>query len=256
MRPDARRLVRSVAGLSAALVLSVTMISSSSNGSRFAEVIVAALLITSIWDPARGLLAIAVLAPFQSLLPFLPLQPLVLAFLVGWLARQPASLGPRVPAVSAGAAWLLSGFVVASVLMARAITIPAIAILEGMGVAIAVVELFRRRPVLGVQLPMALCASMTIVALFALIGRIGVPSLGYFAMMLCVAGGMTLRDQGSARVLWVVVVLAMLGGCVKFFLQPAAARFDMADTPWVGTALILLFAAGALVQAYHGIVAS
>ena len=255
MRPDARRLARSVGGLSAALILSVTMISSSPNASRVAGAAVAAVLVASIWDPARGLLAIAVLAPFLPLLP-MPVQSLVIAFLVGWLARPPAPLGPRVPALSAVAAWLFSGFVVVSVLIARTIIVPAIVMLEGMGLTIAVVELLRRRPVLAVQLPMALGISMTIVALFAVIGRIDVPSLSYFAMMLCVAGGMALRERGNARVLWVVVTAAMLGGCGKVFLQPTTSRFNIADTPPVSTALILLFVAGALFQAYRGIVVS
>src|SRR5690349_2214479 len=106
MRPDAQRFVRSAAGLSAALLLSVSMISSDTN--RAADAIVAAVLVVSLCDPVRGLLTIAVLAsllpllPFRPLLPLLPfpplppfmpdppMQPVVLAFLVGWLARQPA----------------------------------------------------------------------------------------------------------------------------------------------------------------------
>ena len=143
-----------------------------------------------------------------------------------------------------------------SVVITRTTTIPALAILEGMGVAIAVVELLRRRPILAVQLPMALGASMTIVAAFALVGRVEVPSLSYFAIMLCVASGMALRERGNARLLWVVVVLAMIGGSLKSLLQPAAGRFDMPDTLWVSMGLVLLFVAGALFQAYRGIVAA
>jgi hypothetical protein len=255
MRPDARRLVRSVAGLSAAILLSVTMMSSS-DSSRVPETIVAAVLMVSMWDPAGGLLAIALLAPILPLLPDPPIQPVVLAFLVGWLARQPAPLGPRVPPLSAVAALLFSAFVVASAVLARTITVPSMAIVEGMGVAVAVVELLRCSPVLAVQLPMALGASMTIVALFALIGRVDVPRLSYFAMMFCLAVGMTLRERGNTRMMWMVVALAMLGGSLKSLLQPAAGRFDVPDTMWIGTAIVLLFVLGALLHAYRGIVAA
>jgi len=249
--------------LSAALLLSVSMISSDTN--RVAEAIVAAVLIVSICDPVRGLLTIAVLAsllallpllPFPPLLPDPPVQPVVLAFLVGWLARQPRRSGPRLPALSAIAAWLFSGFVVVSMVIARTITIPAVAILEGMGVAIAVVELLRRSPAVAVQLPVALGGSVAVVAAVTLIGRIDVSSLSWFAMMFCVASGMTLRDRGNARAMWVVVVLATLGGCVKSFLRSPTQRFDIADAPWVSTVLVLLFVAGALIQSYRGITVS
>jgi hypothetical protein len=254
MRPDAQRFVRSVAGLSAALLLSVTMISSA-DGSRAAETVVAAVLIVSIWDPARGLLTIAVLAPILSLLPRPPIQPVVLAFLVGWLARQPAPSGPRVPPLSTVAAWLFSGFVVVSVVTARTIATPAVAILEGMAVAIAVVELLRRRPALAVQLPSALGASVAVVAAVALRGRIAAPSFSYFAMMFCVACGMTLRESGNARAMWVVVVVATLAGCAKSLLEPAAP-FPVTDPSWIETSILLLVVGGALFQAYRALVVS
>jgi hypothetical protein len=240
--------------LSAALLLSVTMISSSS-GSRVAETIVAAVLIVSIWDPARGLLTIAVLAPILPLLPGPPIQPVVLAFLVGWLARQPAPSGPRVPPLSTVVAWLFSGFVLVSVVTAHTITIPAVAILEGMAVAIAVVELLRRRPALAVQLPSALGASVAVVAAVALTGRIAGPGLSYFAMMSCVAAGMALRERGNARAMWVFVVVTAAAGCVESALEPAA-RIHIAGTSWISASILLLFVAGALLQAYRGLVAS
>ncbi len=265
MRPDPRRLARSVAGLSAALLLSVTLISTSSDHSHAAQILVAAVLVVSIADPTRGLLAVAAIAPFLSLRPFLsvlpfltipPVLPVVLAFLVGWLARQPARSGPRVPALSEIAAWLFAGFTVVSIFAAGTVAIPTVGILTGMAVTIAVVELLRCRPVLAVHLPLTLGISTALVVVFAVADRTDLRAFSTFAIMFCLAGGMTFREHDRARLTWVVILMAALAGCLKLFSEGETATPDIASAArWSSIALFVMFLSGALFQAYRGMAA-
>ena len=101
-------------------------------------------------------------------------------------------------------------------------------LLEGIGLMTAAVTLFRRRPSLAVTLPAALAASGAAAAASSVLlwrgvgfapaleryGRLGyrvsahvtdVNAAGsYFAMMLCVALGMSLREHGYRRAIWLV----------------------------------------------------
>jgi O-antigen ligase len=105
-------------------------------------------------------------------------------------------------------------------------------LLEGMALAAATVTLFRQRPSVSVTLPIALTASASLAALssvllwrgigfetaltrYKLIGyRVSahVPDVNaagsYFAMTLCLALGMAMRDRGRRRAIWLAVAAA------------------------------------------------
>ena len=102
-------------------------------------------------------------------------------------------------------------------------------LLEGLGLVAATVMLFRRHPALAVTLPQALTASASVAALSSVLlwrgvgsatalerfGRIGYRVSGhvadvnaagsYFAMIVCLALGMAMRDRGYRRVMWLSV---------------------------------------------------
>jgi O-antigen ligase len=158
---------------------------------------------------------------------------------------------------------------------------------EGLGLAAATIVLFRRRPALAVQVPAvlgasALCASIASVMVLRGLGpdsllqqqaRIGwrvaahvrdVNAAGsYFAMILCLALGMSVRERGSGRVLWLAtaaacaiglwlsrshaalasagIVLGLAGGWVAIARLRSALR-----APALVAMLITLVAIGAL----------
>lgn len=198
-------------------------------------------------------------------------EAIVVAFLAGWLLRgfavseasPPAQSVPGPPRYAVRAAWLLGAFIVASFAglgwqlsgMSPALTM-AIAdlgrayfqvadpigvvegakLLEGLALFAAVVVLFRRRPALAVELPVALAASAIAATAATLLvwrglgplpllqqyARMGyrvaanVPDVNaagsYFVLILCLSMGMTLRARGRARGGWIAAAVACVIG--------------------------------------------
>ena len=107
-------------------------------------------------------------------------------------------------------------------------------LLEGMGLAAAVVILFRKYPRLAITLPLALSAGAAIAAVSSVLLWQGIgfaaavqrfKAIGYrvsghiadvnaagsyFAMLLCVALGMAIRERGRRRALWLALA-ALIG---------------------------------------------
>ena len=223
------------------------------------RLIVALALGVSLAAPARGLLLTAVLAPLGQLIApligatnFRISEAVVLAFLVGWLLRAlPDRRGPSVSAPVAG--WLFAATITASIAglawqlrgysgeLSTTIDqlvhayyvggdrigfVDGARLLEGIGLVVATVMLFRRHPALSVTLPQALTASASVAALSSVLlwrgvgsataleryGRIGyrvsahvadVNAAGsYFGMIVCLALGMAMRDRGYRRAIW------------------------------------------------------
>ncbi len=102
---------------------------------------------------------------------------------------------------------------------------------EGLGLAAATIVLFRRRPALAVQIPAVLGASAFCAAVAGLLVWQGVGPLSllqeqartgyrashigdmnaagsYFVMTLCLALGMSVRERGTGRALWLAAVVA------------------------------------------------
>ena len=122
-------------------------------------------------------------------------------------------------------------------------------LLESVGLVVATVTLFAHRPRLANTLPAALAASGTIaaiasvllwrgVALTAILQRQGLNSYrvsahvadlnaagGYFAMVLCLALGMTLRTSGRQRVAWAA---ASAANAVGLWLSQSRTAFAAA----------------------------
>jgi O-antigen ligase len=160
------------------------------------KLIVGFVLGTSLVSPVAGLLTVAALAPFGTLLSqfagdgtFRMSEAVVLTFFVGWLLRALKDRpGPGVPATIG---WLLAVAVAASVagtawqlrrhpdelgetgkvlfyayyrLVDHVGFLDGARLLEGLALAAATVTLFRQRPQLAVTLPIALAASATAAA--------------------------------------------------------------------------------------------
>ena len=223
------------------------------------KAVLAATLALSCAAPAWGLLLVAILAPLGQLIApavsypeFRISEAIVLAFLAGWLARGlPDRRGPRTAAPFAGTlfavaivasmvgqAWQLRAYPgeLSSVLdrlwhlyffiLDPIGVVDGAPMIEGLGLAVATVMLFRRRPQLAVTLPIALATSASIAALSSVLlwrgigwtaslarykligyrvsGHVGdVNAAGsYFAMMVCLALGMALRARGRRRAIW------------------------------------------------------
>ena len=223
------------------------------------KLIVALVLGVSLASPVRGLLLAAALAPLGQLIApiigapnFRISEAVVLAFLVGWLLRAlPDRRGPGVSAPVAG--WLFAATIAASiagltwqlrgysgelsapidqlvhtyyVIGDRIGFVDGARLLEGIGLVVATVMLFRRHPALSVTLPQVLTGSASVAALSSVLlwrgigsaaaleryGRIGYRVSGhvadvnaagsYFAMIACLALGMALRDRGYRRAIW------------------------------------------------------
>jgi O-antigen ligase len=118
-------------------------------------------------------------------------------------------------------------------------------LIEGIGLAAATIILFRRRPSLAVTLPAALAASAAVAALssvllwrgigtaaalaryriigFRVSGHVGdVNAAGsYFAMIACAALGMSLRERGFNRAIW--IGLAAASGVGLWFSESRSA---------------------------------
>jgi O-antigen ligase len=157
------------------------------------KLIVGGLAALSVASPEYGLLVIALLTPFGTLLrqildvPFRMSEVLALAFLAGWLLppRDDRS-GPRIPPPMALAGWLLGLAIVSSigVLILRLAPYPGelaetarllrhgyfifterigvvagMQLAEGFALVVATVFCLRHRPAMAVWLPVALCAA-------------------------------------------------------------------------------------------------
>ena len=135
-------------------------------------------------------------------------------------------------------------------------------LLEGLALVAATIELFGRRPALAVELPVALgasavCAALTSVLLWfgigpdqvlaqhALIGYrfsahvSDVNAAGsYFALVLCLALGMSVRERGGWRAWWLVSGAACALGlwlCASRSAEAAAAIVIPAAVVWAAT---------------------
>jgi O-antigen ligase len=219
--------------------------------------------------PAHGLLLAAALAPLGQLIAefigpthFRIGEAIILAFLAGWVLRGgPDRPGPRVPAPMFGALFAVT--VIASIvglawrleqvpgelarvardaygvyyqMAERTGLLEGARLLEGLGLAVATVMLFRRRPALSLTLPAVLAGSATVAALASVLLWRGIAPAAilqrhmfgtdrisahvadvnaagsYFAMILCLALGMAIRARGRARALWSAAAVANLVG--------------------------------------------
>jgi len=166
-----------------------------------ARVVIAAVLATTVWQPAEGLLLAAGIAPLGAFLAalfdlgaFRLTEAVLLAFIAGWLTRRPTPRagGPRLPRTATAAAALLAVLLAASVIgtgwqLSRAagdlrqtidgligsyltftdrIGIADAARLgEGLAIAAAAVELLRAQPAMAVRLPAVIASTATFAAL-------------------------------------------------------------------------------------------
>ena len=166
-----------------------------------AKIVMAAVLIVTLADPAEGLLLTAALAPlgafFAALFdlgPFRLTEAIVVAFIAGWLLRNTPAVdkGPGLPRYGAAAAWLFAALVTGSIVvlglelrhspgalrqtllgLARTYyvftdgvgVVEGAKMVEGLALVAATVGLFGRRPSLSTELPAALGASVVCAAL-------------------------------------------------------------------------------------------
>jgi O-antigen ligase len=242
------------------------------------KIIVSGLAVLTVASPEYGLLAIALLTPFGTLLrqtldvPFRMSEVLALAFLAGWLlpGREDRD-GPRVSPPMALAGWLLGLAIVSSIAVltlrlgaypgelpetARLLrhgyfifterigVVAGMQLAEGFALVVATIFALRHRPALAVWLPIALCAGgaaaagMTLLiwrgigpaSLVEHLSRLGyrVAHIGdlnaagsYFAMLFCLALGMSLYAGGRRRFGW--VALAAMNGVGLWFSESRSA---------------------------------
>ncbi len=222
-------------------------------------------LAVTLLNPVYGLLGVAVFAPLADLLaPFIGVrdfrigEAVVVTFLAGWLLRPFADRrGPRVAAPAA--AWLLAAAIGASIaglawqlgrfpgelrtnldqiwhmyffITDRIGFIDGARLLEGIGLAVATVTLFRRSPSLAVSLPLASAVTAAVAAFSSVLlwqgigsaaavarfrlngyrvsGHVGdVNAAGsYFAMTACLALGIAVWTRGGRRVPWLCLAAA------------------------------------------------
>jgi O-antigen ligase len=242
------------------------------------KLLIAATFGLSVATPAGGLLLVAALAPLSTVIApmisaigFRVDEALVIAFLLGWLLQDvPDRRGPRIAAPAAG--WLFATAIAASIaglawqlarfpgVLPRAIEqivqayfllpdpiglIDGARLLEGLGLAVATVTLFRRRPMLSMTLPLALAGSAAAAALSSVLLWRGIGSeealtrvkmIGYrvsahvadvnaagsyFAMIACLTLGMAMRERGARRLLW--FGLAAASGVGLWFSESRSA---------------------------------
>jgi putative inorganic carbon (hco3(-)) transporter len=213
------------------------------------------------------------IAPFIGPPNFRVSEAVIVAFLVGWAIRAvPDRRGPRVPAAGvawlfavavmssvAGLAWQMrvhpGALTTAVDLFAHAYyfiagdslgAADAARLLEGLALVSATVMLFRQRPSLAETLPCALAVPAAIAALTSVLEwrRVGgyrvsghvadVNAAGsYFALILCVALGMTWHARGRRQALWAAATVAAGVGL----------WFSESRTALVAVSLVLLVAA-------------
>ncbi|HEX7137321.1 MAG TPA: hypothetical protein VF219_05730, partial [Vicinamibacterales bacterium] len=187
------------------------------------RVLVAGLFGLTVVLPHAGLLTLAAIVPLShvthglSLQPFRVAEAAVLAFFAGWLVRMRSDRrGPRVPGT---VAWVLAAVVGAGNVSAmwNAGAIPGEAsntALEGLGLMAATVTLFRARPRLAHDVPVAMVSSAVAGAAAGVFLTGGV-SASYLAAMLCVAAGMaasTTRRAGGEWLMWCAAACALIIG--------------------------------------------
>jgi len=235
--------------------------------------------VTLIW-PAGALLIIAAVAPVGAAIAdvigmaqYRLTEMLAMGFLAAWLLRAGNDReGPRVPPLMAGAGWLLALALVASVsavawrmrefpadladtvarlrgayflFIDRIGFVDAARIAEGLGLAAATLYLFRRRPMLAVWLPAALCIGGLLAAATTMLvaNRVGPQSLlnayhhlgrpgfifdvnaaaSYFTMVLALAIGMAGRARTHrSRTAWIACAAAASAGL--WFSQSRSAN--------------------------------
>ena len=168
---------------------------------------IAAIAIISLVSPVEGLLLVAVVAPLGDLVMILfavsPVrftEAVAVAFLAGWLLREPADRrhGPAPGAAIKYAAWAFAAVLLASLFVQIAAMraafpgawaglfrdlwrhyywltqdplggVAAFRWIEGLALVAAVVTLFRRAPVLAIRLPQALAVSCVVAGVSALL---------------------------------------------------------------------------------------
>jgi hypothetical protein len=179
------------------------------------------------WCPPKGLLLVAMLAPLGHLVAMAsghsgsrPTDAMAAAFILGWLVRAlPDRSGPRVAAPLA--AWLLCALAAASFAgtgYEPESLAAATRFVLGLALTAATVKLFRQRPELAIDLPVAMAASASVAVL--------APSLdahafvAYFALVACLTIGMAVRADGRARVAWTAVSAWLIVGLASAALRP------------------------------------
>jgi O-antigen ligase len=235
---------------------------------------VAIVAVVSIVYPTEGLCIVAAAVPLGDLIaialestPVRLTEALVVAFLAGWLLspgrrtnRGPAPTGMVRDSALAFAVLILSS-VAAVVLQMKAYAptmwpgtfsrtlfeyfaagpdmfgaIAGFRLIEGLGLATAVVLLLKRQPILAVWIPEALAAGCVMVVFAAYLLRYGVAfpavmarysligerivahvadinaAASYFALMLFVAAGVAVREAGRRRLWWAVVIACAVAG--------------------------------------------
>lgn len=208
-----------------------------------------AVLVLSWVEPAVALLLVAALAPLSAIWAVEP-DTIVLAFLIGWLAqRRDARAGPRVPPLVCACALLLAcDYLIA----ARAAPVGALRTIGGMGLAVAAIELFRRRPALAVQLPIAIVAGAGISAIFAPVHVAGIS-----VMIACVAAGIAIRERGRLRAAWGIAgAMALIGVSSPGYPVQNTYERIAEEAGRAGAALFIVFLAAVLWIAGQGVAAS
>ncbi len=226
-----------------------------------AKTVIALVFAAALWNPAEAFLLAAGLAPLGALVAsvfdvdaYRLTEAILLAFFGGSLLHGwPATTrGPAPPTSASAAAGIFAALVVGSVvgvgwqlsrfpgelgaalqglaesyyLTDRIGSVDAARLLEGLGLALVTIGLFRRRPALAVQVPAVLAASAVCAAVAALAVWRGVgpadllqrhAKIGYrvaahvgdlnaagsyFGMVLCLTVGMAGRERGTRRAMW------------------------------------------------------
>jgi O-Antigen ligase len=233
---------------------------------------IAAVFLVTLIDPAGGLVAVAAIAPLGWYLadlfgigPFRLTEAMLLSFISAWLLRPPVrDEGPRLPRYATTAGWLFAILVVSltagvfsqlfrypDILRATVLGLAksyfsnadptgltaAAGLLEGLAIAAATIELFRRRPSLARSLPAALAVSAAAGALTSVLLWFGVAPpdvlahqklLGdqgfsahvtdlnaagtHFAMILCLSLGLSMRERGRWQRWWMAASVACAVG--------------------------------------------
>jgi len=263
-----------------------------------ARVAIAAVGLVTLVDPVAGLLLLAVSGPLGSYLAellaighFRLTEAMLLSFICAWLVQRPARIdGPRLPRYATMSGWLFGVLVVSltagvfsqlfrypDILRATLLALAesyfsyadptgitnAAAVLEGVAIATAAIELFRQRPSLARSLPGALALSAAGGALTGVLlwfgvaphrvlarhGLIGdtrfVAHIGdlnaagtHFAMVLCLSLGMSVHARGRRRRWWIVATLACALGLWMSSSRSAEAAVGLvipAAALWAGT---------------------
>jgi hypothetical protein len=262
MPADRRQIARWGFALPPASILFAALVSSDATFG--ARALAGGVLALSAWKPAWGLSIVAALAPIGAVVagglngPISFAEIIVLAFLVGWLVRpsEPRP-GPRLAPVATAAAWVLAAATVVAMAAERTADIDLVRLVEGIAVAVAAIDLLRRRPIVAVDVPAALAVSASVLALSVLFGFGDVRGWGGFAMIALVAAGMATREPGRRRAAWLAVAVAMavVGvrvGAIDGPIADAGGQQFVAQAGWLGGAGLLVFVGAVLWQGVQG----